>query len=170
MKKYLSIIKFEFLKRSKGMFVWILFWTSFVALILGFYDSLAANIKELESLMSTLPPQLLKAFNIDATSLSTLEGMFNSRFTTFSIIIGGFWAGLQGAQIIGKDESKGVLTWLSTQPLSRLGIYFSKLIAIILWIIIIKFALMFISILQADILTSVSEVPVRFFLLLGITS
>ncbi|MBL8015582.1 MAG: ABC transporter permease subunit [Candidatus Doudnabacteria bacterium] len=163
-----AIIKFEFVSKFKGMLAWVIFWSLFILLIVGFYDSLATNTQELEKLLTTLPPQLLKAFSIDVASLSTIEGMLNSRFTTFSIIVGGIWAGWLGVQAIGRDASRGTLVWLATQPISRRAIYLAKLGTTIIWVIIVNAILMFVSAVQIDILTSVTSVPIEFLISLGI--
>lgn len=164
MNKYFSIFVFEFSRRWKGMLMWTVLWILYIALILAFYDSLVSDIEQLKAVLNKMPPELLKAFGSDVDSILTLEGIIHSRFTTFGIIIGGIWAGWMGARVIGGDEKNGSLTWLVTQPVSRLGIYFSKLSALILWMFITNFAIMGVTVFLADVQTSVSVIPTGFFM------
>jgi ABC-2 type transport system permease protein len=168
MNKYLEIFKFEFVRRYRGMLMWIALWVLFNALILAFYDSLAGNTKELEQLLAKMPPEFLKAFGSDISSIASLEGIINSRYTLFALIIGGIWAGWQGAQLIGKDENTGALTWLVTQPVSRTGIYLSKLAALLSWIFLANFVIAVITGILADVQTSVPNIPWAYFIYLGI--
>jgi ABC-type transport system involved in multi-copper enzyme maturation permease subunit len=165
---FMTIFLFELKRRGKGMGIWVAAWLFFSLLILAFYDALVASAEQLTQLLSQLPPQLLAALGSNIESITTLEGIINSRLVSFSIIIGGVWAGWLGSQLIGKDETTGALTWLITQPVKRATVYWAKLAALCVWLLVVNLVIMSGTAIQADILTSVTNINLGYFLLIAI--
>lgn len=168
MNKYLYLIQFELKRKLVGMIIWVIVWILLTWIMLLFFDSLSENIQDLQNLINRMPKGFTQSLGVDIDTITTIEGFVNSRLTLLSLIIGGIWAGNMGAQLIGKDENTGSLTWLVTQPITRLEIFIIKLLSLSFWVTVVNMVIVTGTIAGAYLLTDAKDISPSFFLLLGV--
>ena len=103
-------------------------------LMLWMYVALFPSILEqsakIQSLMSAYPESLIKAFNIDATVFTQLEGFLAmEKYNIIWVILStALLVGCGGSMIAGEIE-KGTIETLLSQPISRIKIFVAKYIS-----------------------------------------
>lgn len=103
----------------------------FAALLLyvAIYPSMQGQIDSYNQLVKSFPPALMKAFGAD-TTLSNFEGLIGTKLFGFMwpLLCIFLVSSLAGSALAGEIEKSTLGLWL-TAPLSRLQIYWSKVIA-----------------------------------------
>ena len=100
-------------------------WTGILICIFAFTYSIYPfiindeSIKSLDEMMSTFPPEILKAFNMDKASLTNAYGWFMSEGYMFIQILVGLFASIMGANIVLKEEGDKTIEYLSSLPITR---------------------------------------------------
>lgn len=93
------------------------------------------SMKNLDEMMKVFPPELLKAFNMDLTSINTAYGWLKSEGFMFVLLIIGFYSSNLGYNILLKEEYEKTSEYLSFLPIKRSKILTNKIIASIIYII-----------------------------------
>lgn len=133
------MIKREFKVNKKSFLIWLsvlIIMFLFVYLIYP-YIITDENIKEIDSLMEAFPPEVLKAFNMDMSSLTTAYGWFKSEGFMFILLIIGFYSSMLGGNILLKEENDKTIEYLSSVPIKRSKIITNKIIVCISYIFLI---------------------------------
>ena len=131
------MIKREFKVNLKSFIIW----TAILICIFTFTYSIYPfiindeSIKSLDEMMSTFPPELIKAFNMDKASLTTPYGWYISEGYMFIQILVGLFASIMGANIVLKEEGDKTIEYLSSLPVTRNKIMTHKIIVGITYII-----------------------------------
>ena len=101
------MIKREFKVNLKGFIIWL----GILVIIFGFVYAIYPFIlndetmKNMEEVMKTIPPEFLKVFNMDMSSISTAYGWLKSEGFMFVLLIIGFYSSYLGGTILLKEES-----------------------------------------------------------------
>ena len=100
------IIK-EFKNNLKSFIIWlsILIIMFLVVFLVYPYIITDDTVKNMDELMKVFPEELLKAFNMDMTSISTAYGWLKSEGFMFILLIIGFYSSFLGGTILLKEES-----------------------------------------------------------------
>ena len=93
------------------------------------------SMKNLDEMMKVFPPELLKAFNMDLTSINTAYGWLKSEGFMFVLLIIGFYSSNIGYNILLKEEYDKTAEYLSFLPIKRSKILTNKIIVSIIYII-----------------------------------
>ena len=125
----INILKKELKDNLKGLIIWLLIIIVMFTCIFIVYPSLNINEDEINAFMSSFPKELLMAFNMDINSIADVYGWFKSEGLMLLQLIGGAYIVLLGAGLISKEYDDKTITFLSIKPISKAMIYFSKLIA-----------------------------------------
>ena len=133
------MIKREFKVNLKSFIIWAGILICIFAFTYSIYPFIIndESIKSLDEMMSTFPPEILKAFNMDKASLTTAYGWFMSEGYMFIQILVGLYASIMGANIVLKEEGDKTIEYLSSLPITRNKIMTNKLIVGISYIIAI---------------------------------
>ena len=99
------------------------------------------SMKNLDEMMKVFPKELLKAFNMDITSINTAYGWLKSEGFMFILIIIGFYSSNLGYNILLKEEYDKTAEYLSYLPIKRSKILTNKIIVGIIYIISITLIL-----------------------------
>ena len=94
------------------------------------------SIKSLDELMVMFPPEVLKAFNMDMASLTSVYGWFQTEGFTFILIIVGLYSSIMGGTILLKEESDKTIEYLESLPIKRSKIVTNKIIVGIIYIVL----------------------------------
>ena len=103
---------------------------AFLWMYVGFFPSFKDQTSSVEQLLSSYPESLMKAFNIDFKSFSTVEGFVSTEQFSFMwpIMIIFMLTGFAGACFSGEVE-KGTAELLLSQPISRIKIFIARYLA-----------------------------------------
>ena len=93
------------------------------------------SMKNLDEMMKVFPKELLKAFNMDLTSINTAYGWLKSEGFMFVLLIIGFYSSNLGYNILLKEEYDKTAEYLSFLPIKRSKILTNKIIVSIIYII-----------------------------------
>ena len=130
------------LKRElKVNFKSFLIWSLCLILLYGFvylmYPSIikSDNIKMIDEMMKIFPEEVLKALNMDISSIDTAFGWLKTEGFVFILLIIGCYSGILGSNIILKEENDKTIEYLNSLPISRNNIVISKALTGLIYII-----------------------------------
>lgn len=92
------------------------------------------TMNSLDNMMKVFPKELLKAFNMDITSINTVYGWLKSEGFMFVLIIVGIYSSMLGSSIVLKEESDKTIEYLNSLPVRRKEIMFKKILVSIFYI------------------------------------
>lgn len=130
-------------ERRRSLVWWILGMVALAGLTIAFYPSIRNDAASLQSLLDSLPPELLAVFGTDdPASLVTAVGLVNSRLFAGPgpVILSVLGIGLGTAAVAG-EEDRGTLDLLLAQPVSRTQIVVEKFAAAVVLIGLVVIAL-----------------------------
>ena len=133
------MIKREFKVNLKSFLIWlsILIIMFLVVFLIYPYIITDDTMKSMDELMQVFPPEMLKAFNMDMTSIGTAYGWLKTEGFMFVLLIIGFYSSMLGGNIVLKEENEKTIEYLATQPIKRTRIMTNKIIVSITYIIAI---------------------------------
>ena len=94
------------------------------------------NAKMIDEMLKIFPEELLKAFNMDISSLDSAFGWLKSEGFVLVLLILGCYSGLLGANILLKEEDDKTIEYLNSLPITRERIIYSKVLVGIIYIIL----------------------------------
>ncbi|MBE6161360.1 MAG: hypothetical protein E7158_03990 [Firmicutes bacterium] len=126
-------LKFNF----KSFVIWtsILIAIFLVVFLIYPYIITDDTVKSMDELMSVFPPEVLKAFNMDMSSIETVYGWLKSEGFMFVLLIVGFYSSILGGNILLKEENDKTIEYLGAIPIKRSKIITNKIIVSIIYII-----------------------------------
>ena len=94
------------------------------------------NIQMMDEMMKIFPEEMLKAFNLDISSMDTAFGWLKTEGVIFVLLITGVYASILGSNILLKEESDKTIEYLNSLPIKRSSILVQKVICAIIYIIL----------------------------------
>ncbi len=94
-------------------------------------------MKSIDETMEIFPPEVLKDFNMDMSSISTAYGWFKTEGFTFVLLVIGFYVSLLGGNILLKEESDKTIEYLGVLPIKRSRIVLNKIFVGIFYALLI---------------------------------
>ena len=162
------MLKREMKINLKSFIIWMSIILGLFLLIYLVYPSIinSDNIKMMDEMMKLFPEELLKAFNMDISSMDTAYGYLKTEGFVFILLLTGIYSSIIGSNILLKEENDKTIEYLNTLPITRKSILKDKLICsftyILLMIIVIGLFNYICLILSGDF-------NVKEFILLSIT-
>ena len=98
-------------------------------------------LKSMDEMMNTMPPEMLKAFNIDIAEIDTAYGWLKTEGFMFVLIVIGIFSAMLGSNIVLKEENDKTIEYLGTMPITRNRILTNKVLVSIIYIILIVLSL-----------------------------
>ena len=86
------------------------------------------NLDMLDQMMEIFPEEVLKAFNMDISSISSAFGWLKTEGFVFLLLISGIYSGILGSTILLKEENDKTIEYLNSVPITRKSIIFNKII------------------------------------------
>lgn len=93
-------------------------------------------LKSMDEMMNTMPPEMLKAFNIDIAEIDTAYGWLKTEGFMFVLIVIGIFSAMLGSNIVLKEENDKTIEYLGTMPITRNRILTNKVLVSIVYIIL----------------------------------
>ena len=127
-------IKFNF----KSFIIWLSVLIGIFLIVFLVYPSIinSGNIKMIDEMMKMFPEEILKAFNMDISSMDSAFGWLKSEGFVFVLLIMGCYAGILGSNILLKEESDKTIEYLNSLPIKRNDIIFNKVLSGLIYIIL----------------------------------
>lgn len=132
------MIKREFKTNFKSFIIWLLILLVMFLVVYIVYPYIITDdtVKNMDELMNVFPEEILKAFNMDMTSISTAYGWLKSEGFMFVLLIIGFYSSVLGGNIILKEENDKTIEYLATVPIKRSEILLNKVLVSVIYIIL----------------------------------
>ncbi len=133
------MIKREFKVNLKSFSIWTIILLVMFLVVFLIYPYIITDdtMKSLDEMMKVFPQELLKAFNMDITSINTAYGWLKSEGFMFVLLIIGFYSSIVGGTILLKEENDKTIEYLESLPIKRKEIVTNKIIVGITYIILI---------------------------------
>ena len=107
----------------------------FIAYLVYPFITTDDTLKTLDEMMKVFPKDLLKAFNMDITSINTAYGWLKSEGFMFILLIIGIYSSNLGYNIVSKEEYDKTIEYLSFLPIKRSKILSNKILVSIIYIL-----------------------------------
>lgn len=91
--------------------------------------------ESLNEMMKVFPEEILKAFNMDISSIDSAYGWLKSEGFVFILLIIGCYAGISGSNILLKEENDKTIEYLGVMPIKRTSMVLAKSFVGIIYII-----------------------------------
>lgn len=124
------MIKKEFKFNLKSFIIWTSILVALFLLVFLMYPYIMneETTQSLDDMLKSFSPEMLKAFNMDVTSVNTAYGWLKSEGFMFVLLIIGFYSSLTGSSILLKEENDLTIEYLSSLPIKRKSIVTNKVI------------------------------------------
>ncbi len=95
---------FKELKRNrKNFLIWTAIIIGFTLMVLAIFPSMQEMGKEMESLMSSLPPEIMKAMGMDANTWSNILGFYSTYFGIYIVVLMSIYTTSKATGIVSKE-------------------------------------------------------------------
>ena len=152
----------------KSFFVWTLLLVGIFLVVFLVYPSIvnSDNVKMMDEMMKVFPEEILKAFNMDISSIDSAFGWLKSEGFVFVLLIIGCYSGIMGANILLKEENDKTIEYLNSLPIKRNDIVISKVLSGSIYIVLMT---LFVGIFNYVGLSFSGDFDKKMYLLLSIT-
>ncbi len=122
----MNIIKFEIKRQWLTLSLWtLLFVAVMLALFIGVYPLFRESLKDIMSVISSMPEEFLKAFSVDLNTMVDFSGFYEFSYAYLSLM-GAIMAASFGLAIFAREKKVKCTDFLFTKPCSRQSIFISK--------------------------------------------
>ena len=162
------MLKREFKVNLKSFIIWLSILIIMFLFVFLIYPYIITDdtMKSMDELMKVFPEDVLKAFNMDMSSISTAYGWLKSEGFMFILLVVGFYSSYLGGSILLKEENDKTIEYLSSLPIKRSRIVTNKIIVGITYIILMVLILGVFSYIALKLSCDFEE---KQYLLLSIT-
>lgn len=152
----------------KGFIIWTLITAAMYIMIFMMYPHImnTTTKESMDEMLKMFPPEVLKAFNMDITSIDTAFGWLKTEGFVFILLVVGAYGGILGSTIVLKEESDKTIEYLNSLPVKRTNIVLSKMACGLIYIISMIVSLGIINYIG---LKATCEFDEKQYLLLSIT-
>ncbi len=132
------MFKRELKLNLKSFIIWISILMGLFLVVFLVYPSItnSANMGMIDEMMKMFPKEMLKAFNMDITTIDSAFGWLKTEGFVFVLLITGIYSGILGSNILLKEESDKTIEYLNSVPVTRKNIVLSKILCGLFYIIL----------------------------------
>lgn len=143
----MNIFKHELNMKKRSILIWSLSLAAFMMFYMAFFPALSKDSAAFESVMNVFPDEILQALGMrEGLSLANLLGYFTLTFGMLQLAIA-IQSTNYGFSILSEEERELTADFLLSKPVSRSTIYFSKLFAAALSLLVTAIAVGFSSLI-----------------------
>ncbi len=127
----------------KSFIIWTSILIGLFLVVFLVYPSIvnSENMEMMDEMMKIFPEEMLKAFNMDISSIDSAFGWLKTEGFVFVLLITGIFSGILGSNILLKEESDKTIEYLSSVPVTRKNIVINKILCGLLYIILMIVAI-----------------------------
>ena len=132
------MFKREMKTNLKSFAIWTSILIGLFLVVFLVYPSIvnSENMKMMDEMMKIFPEEMLKAFNMDISSIDSAFGWLKTEGFVFVLLITGIYSGTLGSNILLKEESDKTIEYLNSVPVTRKNIVINKILCGFLYIIL----------------------------------
>lgn len=162
------MLKREMKVNLKSFIIWTSILIGLFLIVFLVYPSIVSseNMKMMDEMMKIFPEEMLKAFNMDISSIDSAFGWLKTEGFVFVLLITGIYSGILGTNILLKEENDKTIEYLNSVPVTRKNIVFNKILCGIFYIILM---ILVIGIFNFIGLSLSGEFAKKSYILLSIT-
>ena len=122
----------------KNFIIWTSILVGLFLVVFLVYPSIvnSGNMETMDEMMKMFPEEMLKAFNMDISSINSAFGWLKTEGFVFVLLITGIYSGILGSNILLKEESDKTIEYLNSVPVTRKNIVINKILCGFLYIIL----------------------------------
>ena len=122
----------------KSFIIWTSILIGLFLVVFLVYPSIvnSENMEMMDEMKKMFPEEMLKAFNMDISSIDSAFGWLKTEGFVFVLLITGIYSGILGSNILLKEESDKTIEYLNSAPVTRKKIVGSKILCGILYIVL----------------------------------
>lgn len=130
------MFKREMKVNFKNFLIWLLLLIGIFTISFLIYPSIinSDNVKMMDEMVKMFPEEVLKALNMDISSIDSVFGWLKSEGFVFALLLTGCYSGILGSNIVLKEESDKTIEYLNSLPIRRRTIVLSKVLCGLLYI------------------------------------
>ena len=127
----------------KSFIIWTSILIGLFLIVFLMYPSIvnSENMKMLDEMMKIFPEEMLKALNMDISSIDSAFGWLKTEGFVFVLLITGIYSGILGSNILLKEENDKTIEYLNSVPVTRKKIIGTKILCAIIYIILMVISL-----------------------------
>ena len=120
----------------KSFIIWTAILIGLLLVVFLVYPSIinSENMEMMDEMMKMFPEEMLKAFNMDISSIDSAFGWLKTEGFIFILLITGIYSAILGSNILLKEESDKTIEYLNSVPVTRKNIAISKILCGFLYI------------------------------------
>ncbi len=162
------MLKREFKINKKSLIIWISVCIFLYLMVFLVYPSITnnENIDAINQMVEIFPESVLKAFNMDIASISSVFGWFKTEGYMYLSLVLGIYASILGSTILLKEENDKTIEFLYAKPLKRKDIVTAKILC---GIINISIFIIIITIFNLIGMALSNDLELKLFLLLSLS-
>ena len=132
------MLKREMKINLKSFIIWTSILIGLFLVVFLVYPSIvnSENMEMMDEMMKMFPEEMLKAFNMDISSINSAFGWLKTEGFVFVLLITGIYSGILGSNILLKEESDKTIEYLNSVPVTRKKIVLNKILCGFLYIIL----------------------------------
>lgn len=132
------MFKREMKVNLKSFIIWTSILIGLFLVVFLVYPSIvnSENMEMMDEMMKMFPEEMLKAFNMDISTIDSAFGWLKTEGFVFVLLITGIYSGILGSNILLKEENDKTIEYLNSVPVARNKIAISKILCGILYIIL----------------------------------
>ena len=122
----------------KSFVIWTTILIGLFLVVFLVYPSIinSANMEMIDEMMKIFPEEMLKAFNMDISTIDSAFGWLKTEGFVFVLLITGVYSGILGSNILLKEESDKTIEYLNSVPVTRKNIVLNKILCGLFYIIL----------------------------------
>ena len=122
----------------KSFIIWISILIGLFLVVFLVYPSIvnSENMEMMDEMMKMFPEEMLKAFNMDISTIDSAFGWLKTEGFVFVLLITGIYSGILGSNILLKEENDKTIEYLNSVPVTRKKIAISKILCGIVYIVL----------------------------------
>ena len=132
------MLKRELKVNLKSFIIWTSILLGMFLIVYLMYPSIinSGNIEMMNEMMEMFPEEMLKAFNMDISTMDSAYGWLKTEGFVFVYLVIGVYASIMGSSILLKEESEKTIEYLNTLPIRRRDILKSKILCGVFYIVL----------------------------------
>ena len=152
----------------KSFIIWTSILIGLFLVVFLVYPSIvnSENMEMIDEMMKIFPEEMLKAFNMDISTIDSAFGWLKTEGFVFVLLKTGVYSGILGSNILLKEESDKTIEYLNSVPVTRKNIVLNKILCGIFYIILM---ILIIGIFNFIGLSLSGEFDRKSYILLSIT-
>lgn len=168
MREIWHIITNETRKQFKPVFIWSIVMALLSVANIAFFDSLASEGDALTAALQSLPKALLEGLAIDSKFISSVPSYFNGNFMSVFLMVNALFAAYLINSLLAKRVEDGRIIFLFSRSISRANIFLAKAVTAVSLLAASNFIIIGISYLVGKATIHNAEVPVQYFVAVGV--